>query len=72
MPDPATDRGPATITLIAAAALLILLTAALTGAVAGISGQEASACAAQRSFFRRCASGVPVNPLNVRRQSRQR
>ena len=33
---------------------------------------KASACASQRSFLRRCASGVPVKPLNVRRQSRQR
>ena len=62
MPDPATDRGPATITLIAAAALLILLTAALTGAVAGISGQEASACTAQPAASN-AAAAIPASYL---------
>ena len=62
MPDPATDRGPATITLIAAAALLILLTAALTGAVAGISGQEASACTAQPAASH-AAAAIPAGYL---------
>ena len=62
MPDPATDRSPATIALIAAAALLILLTAALTGAVAGISRQEASACTAQPAASH-AAAAIPASYL---------
>ena len=43
---PAADRGSATIS-IAAGAVVILLLAALTGAIAGVSRQQASACTAQ-------------------------
>ena len=68
MPDPATDRRPATIILIAATALLILLTAALTGAVAGISGQEASACTAQPAASHATAA-IPAGYLAAYRQA---
>src|SRR6266550_2482271 len=47
MPHPAADRGSATIVLNVSAAVVMLLTIAVIGAVGGISGQEASACTAQ-------------------------
>ena len=45
-PHPAADRGSATVTLAAGAAVLILLAAALIGGIAGVPGQQASACQA--------------------------
>jgi peptidoglycan DL-endopeptidase CwlO len=46
-PHPAADRGSAAIALAVSAAVVMLLAIAVIGAVAGISAQEASACAAQ-------------------------
>jgi peptidoglycan DL-endopeptidase CwlO len=46
-PRPAADRGSAAIALTVSAAVVMLLATALIGAVAGTSGEEASACAAQ-------------------------
>jgi peptidoglycan DL-endopeptidase CwlO len=62
MPDPAADRGSATITLAVAAALALLLIAAVIGAVAGISGQQASACTAQPAASN-AAAAIPANYL---------
>ena len=53
MQSPAADRGSATVTVVAGAAVVILLLAALIGGIAGVSGQQASACTAQPA-----ASGV--------------
>jgi peptidoglycan DL-endopeptidase CwlO len=47
MPQPAADRGSATISVAAGAAVVILLLAALIGGVAGVSGQQAAACTTQ-------------------------
>jgi peptidoglycan DL-endopeptidase CwlO len=47
MPHPAADRGSATISIAIGAAVMILLLAALIGGIAGVSGQQASACTAQ-------------------------
>ena len=60
MPHPVADRGSATVT--AAAALLLLLLAAVAGAVAGITGQEASACTAQPAASSAAAS-IPSDYL---------
>jgi cell wall-associated NlpC family hydrolase len=62
MPDPAADRGSATITLATAAALALLLLAVVTGAVAGITGQEASACTAQPAASSAAAT-IPADYL---------
>jgi cell wall-associated NlpC family hydrolase len=43
----APDRGSATISIAAGAAVVLVLLAALTGAIAGVTGQQASACTAQ-------------------------
>jgi cell wall-associated NlpC family hydrolase len=47
MRHPAGDRGSATISITAGAAVVILLLAALVGGIAGTSGQQAAACTAQ-------------------------
>ena len=62
MPHPAADRGSATVAVATAAALLLLLIAAVTGAVAGITGQQASACTAQPAASSAAAS-IPANYL---------
>ena len=62
MPHPAADRGSATITLATAAALLLLLLATITGAVAGITGQQAAACTAQPAASS-AASAIPADYL---------
>ena len=62
MPPPADERGSATVTVALAAALLLLLLAAIAGAVAGITGQEASACTAQPAASS-AASSIPANYL---------
>ena len=62
MPHPAADRGSATVTVATVAALLLLLVAVLAGAVAGITGQEASACTAQPAASS-AASSIPANYL---------
>jgi cell wall-associated NlpC family hydrolase len=62
MPHPAADRGSAAITLATAAALLLLLLAAIAGAVAGITGQQASACTAQPAASS-AASSIPASYL---------
>jgi len=62
MPDPAAERGSATVTLATAAALLLLLLAAVAGAVAGTAGQEAAACTAQPAASSAAAS-IPANYL---------
>ena len=62
MPHPAADRGSATVTVAAVAALLLLLLAAVAGAVAGITGQEASACTAQPAASS-AAAAIPANYL---------
>ena len=56
MPHPAADRGSAAIALAVSAAVVMLLAIALIGAVAGISGQEASACTAQPAASSAAAS----------------
>src|SRR5712691_7573765 len=56
MPHPAADRGSAAIALAVSAAVVMLLAIALIGAVAGISGQEASACQAQPAASSAAAS----------------
>jgi peptidoglycan DL-endopeptidase CwlO len=58
---PAPDRGSATVTATAAAALLLLL-AAIAGAVAGITGQQASACTTQPAASS-ATSSIPANYL---------
>jgi cell wall-associated NlpC family hydrolase len=62
IPHPGADRGSATVAVATAAALLLLLLAAVTGAVAGITGQEASACTAQPAASS-TASSIPANYL---------
>ncbi len=62
MPRPAADRGSATVAVATAAALLLLLLAAVAGAVAGITGQEASACTAQPAASSTAAS-IPSDYL---------
>ncbi len=62
MPHPAADRGSATVTVATVAALLLLLLAAVAGAVAGITGQEASACTAQPAASSTAAS-IPSDYL---------
>ncbi len=62
MPEPAAERGSTAITLAAVAALLLLLLAAVAGAVAGITGQEASACTAQPAASS-AASSIPASYL---------
>src|SRR5438876_904471 len=47
MRHPAGDRGSATISITAGAAVVILLLAALISGIAGTSGQQAAACTAQ-------------------------
>ena len=61
MPHPAADRGSATVAVATAAALQLLLLAAVVGAVAGITGQEASACTAQPAASSTAAS-IPRGP----------
>jgi len=56
VPHPAPDRGSAAIALAVSAAVVMLLAIALIGAVAGISGQEASACTAQPAASSAAAS----------------
>ena len=58
---PAADRGSATVAAAAVALLLVLLAAAV-GAVAGITGQEASACTAQPAASSAAAS-IPASYL---------
>jgi cell wall-associated NlpC family hydrolase len=62
MPHPAADRGSATVTVATAAALLLLLLAAIAGAVAGITGQQVSACTTQPAASNAAAS-IPANYL---------
>ncbi|HEX9354737.1 MAG TPA: hypothetical protein VF933_13100 [Streptosporangiaceae bacterium] len=62
MPHPAADRGSATIALAAGAAVVMLLAIAVIGAVAGISGQEASACHAQPAA-NGAAGAIPADYL---------
>jgi cell wall-associated NlpC family hydrolase len=62
MPPPAADRGSATITLATVAAVLLLLLAAIAGAVAGVTGQEASSCTAQPAASSAAAS-IPASYL---------
>jgi peptidoglycan DL-endopeptidase CwlO len=59
---PAAERGSATVTLATAAAVLLLLTAVIAGAVGGITGQEASACTAQPAASSATAA-IPANYL---------
>ncbi len=61
MPHPAADRGPAAITLAAGAAQLLQIVS-LTGAVAGITGQQAAACQAQPAASTAAAS-IPASYL---------
>ena len=61
MPHPAAERGSATVTVSAVAALLLLV-AVIAGAVGGITGQEASACTAQPAASSTAAS-IPSNYL---------
>ncbi len=61
MPHPAAGRGPATVTIAVVAALLVLL-AAVAGAVGSITGQQASACTTQPAASSAAAS-IPVNYL---------
>ena len=61
MTHPAADRGPAAITLAAGPAVLLLIVI-LTGAVAGITGQQAAACQAQPAASTAAAS-IPVGYL---------
>jgi peptidoglycan DL-endopeptidase CwlO len=63
MPRPAADRGSATIALAVSAAVVMLLAIALIGAVAGISGQEASACTAQPAASS-AAAAIPAAYLS--------
>ena len=62
MPEPAAQRGSATITVATIAALLLLLLAVVTGAVAGITGQEAPACTAQPAASN-AANSIPADYL---------
>ena len=62
MPHPAADRGSATVAVATAAALLLLILAAAVGAVAGITGQEASACTAQPAASA-AATAIPADYL---------
>jgi cell wall-associated NlpC family hydrolase len=62
MPDPAADRGSATLALAVVAALALLLLAVIAGAVGGITGQEASACTAQPAASSAAAS-IPADYL---------
>jgi NlpC/P60 family/Transglycosylase SLT domain len=62
MLDPGAGRGSAAITLSTVSSLLLMLLAAVAGAVAGITGQEASACTAQPAAGRATAS-IPAGYL---------
>ena len=61
MPHPAADRGSAATTLSAVAAVLVLIVI-LTGAVAGITGQQAAACRAPAAASSAAAS-IPAGYL---------
>jgi peptidoglycan DL-endopeptidase CwlO len=62
MPHPAADRGSATVAVATVTALLLLILAAVVGAVAGITGQEASACTAQPAASG-AATAIPADYL---------
>jgi peptidoglycan DL-endopeptidase CwlO len=62
MQSPAADRGSATITVVAGAAVVILLLAALIGGIAGVAGQQASACTAQPAASG-AAAAIPASYL---------
>jgi len=62
MPHPAGERGSATVIVAAVAAVLLLLIAVITGAVGGVTGQEASACTAQPAASHAAAS-IPQSYL---------
>jgi cell wall-associated NlpC family hydrolase len=62
MAHPAAERGSATIALSAAAALLLLV-AVLIGAVAGVTGQQASACSAQPAPAAQATAAIPASYL---------
>jgi peptidoglycan DL-endopeptidase CwlO len=61
MPHPAADRGSATISITIGAAVVILL-AMLIGGIAGVTGQQASACTAQPTASGATAA-IPANYL---------
>ena len=65
---PAAERGPATIALTAAAALLVLI-AVLTGAVAGITAQQGPACSAQPAPSALASSAIPASYLALARKA---
>jgi cell wall-associated NlpC family hydrolase len=62
MPPPAAERGSATVTISAVAALLLLFIAVIAGAASGITGQEVSACTAQPAASSAAAS-IPKSYL---------
>src|SRR5947207_1562174 len=62
MPDPAADRGSATIGIAAGAAMVMLL-AVLVGGIAGLSGQQAAACTSQPAASG-AAAAIPASYLS--------